>query len=66
MNTTFYDGTPIDEVDFEKEFHKELEKLELTLEELKKKEENKINYHYWTLKLNRANKALEIGKVVLD
>lgn len=66
MNTTFYDGTPIDRVDFEKEFHKELEKLELTLEELKKKEEHKINYHYWTLKLNRANKALEVGKVVLD
>ena len=65
MNTTFYDGTPIDRVDFEKEFHKELEKLELTLEELKKKEEYKINY-YWTLKLNRANKALEVGKVVLD
>ena len=63
-----YDGTPIEQVDFEKEFDKELETLEAHLNALKarKHDGRKINYHIWTLKLNKANKALEVGQVTLS
>ena len=68
MSNIFYGGVPIEQVDFEKEFDKELETLTNHINELKARKYagKKINYHYWTLKLNRANKALEVGQVVLD
>ena len=68
MSRIFYGGTPIEQVDFEKEFDKELEMLEGKINKLKEKRRTneKFNYHLWTLKLNKANKALEIGQVTLD
>ena len=68
MRNIFYDGVPIEQVNFEKEFDKELETLTNHINGLKARKYTgkKINYHYWTLKLNRANKALKVGQVVLD
>ena len=68
MSGILYGGTPIENVEFEKEFDKELELLSKRIDELKARKEanEKINYHFWTLKLNRANKALEVGQVCLD
>ena len=68
MRGLFFGRTPIENVDFEKEFDKELQELTSRINELKARKytDKKINYHYWTLKLNRANKALEVGKVTLD
>ena len=56
------------QVDFEKEFDKELEILTNHINDLKARKYTgkKINYHIWTLKLNRANKALEVGQVALS
>ena len=66
MSGHLYGGIPIEEV--EKEFDKELEELTNRLNELKSRKATgkKINYHFWTLKLNRANKALETGQVTLS
>lgn len=68
MSGIFYDGVPIEQVDFEKAFNKELEALENHINELNKRKYTgkKINYNYWFLKLCRANKALEVGEVILD
>ena len=68
MSNTFYGGVPVEQVDFEKEFEKELKQLQNNINKLKAKKNTgkKINYHYWTLKLNKANRALEVGVVTLD
>lgn len=68
MSGIFYGGTPIEQVDFEKEFDKELEILTNRINELKVRKYigKKLDYHLWTLKLNKANKALEIGQVTLN
>ena len=67
MSGIFYGGTPIEQVDFEKEFDKELEMLEGKINKLKEKRrtKEKFNYYLWTLKLNKSNKALEVGQVTL-
>lgn len=68
-NATFYGGTPIDKVDFESEYNKEIELLKSqisNLEQRKIDKGDKFNYRFWTIKLNRANKALEQGTVSLD
>lgn len=66
----FYNGIPIDQVDFEQEFNKELAILEEHIAHLKAKQSCKDirnkNYQYWALKINRANQALEVGQVVLS
>lgn len=63
----FYGGVPIEEVDFDKELEKEISLMEENLKLIKdKKATGKINSQYWTIKLNRANKALEQGQVTLD
>lgn len=63
-----YGGVPIEQVDFEKEFDKELEILKSHINDLESRKQNgkPINYHIWTLKLNKANKALEVGQVALS
>lgn len=68
MSSIFYNGTPIEEVDFEKEFNKELQELTDKINELKTKKytNKKINYEYWALKLLRANRELEVGKVTIS
>lgn len=70
MSGIFYGGTPIEQVDFEKEFDKEIAILEEHIKELKARKKMKDirnkNYQYWAIKLNRANKALEVGQVTLS
>lgn len=68
MSSIFYGGIPIEEVDFEKEYESELKDLEKAIKEMKEKQVSgkKFNYHYWTLKLNRANKAMQVGMVTLS
>ena len=70
MSCTFYGGVPIEQVDFEKEFDKEIAILEEHINELKARKKMKDirnkNYHYWAIKLHRANKALEVGQVTLS
>lgn len=70
MSGIFYGGIPIEQVDFEKEFDKEIAILEEHIRELKARKKMKDiknkNYQYWAIKLNRANKALEVGQVTLS
>ena len=69
MSNTYYGGIPIEQVDFDKEYEKELIQLKeqiKSLEERKKSKGEKFNSRYWTLKLNRANKALQESQITLD
>lgn len=68
MGGTFYGGVPIEQVDFEAEFDKEIAELTNRINELKarKRMSDIKNYQFWTIKLNRANKALEVGQVTLS
>ena len=68
MSNTFYGGVPVENVDFEKECREELKKLKEKIKELEKRlnSDKKMNHHFWTIKLNRANKALEVGEVTLS
>lgn len=69
MSNTYYGGVPIEQVDFDKEYEKELIQLKeqiKSLEERKKSKGEKFNSRYWTLKLNRANKALQESQITLD
>ena len=63
MNKMFYNGLPVEEVDFIKEFERELTELVERMEQIKLRQEiNKdFNYQYWTTKFARANKDLAIG-----
>lgn len=68
MSNIFYGGTPVEHVDFEKEYEKELSQLEEKIAEMKAKKasNSKFNHEYWTIKLVKANKALEVGQVTLS
>lgn len=68
MSGIFYGGTPIEQVDFEKEFDKELEMLTDKINKLKERIRTgeKLDYHLWASKLNSVNKALEMGRVTLS
>ena len=68
MSKIFYDNKPVEQINFEREFNKELKILEDKINELKEKRRTneKFNYYLWTSKLNKANKALEIGQVTLS
>lgn len=51
MSNTYYDGVPIEQVDFDKEYEKELIQLKeqvKNLEERKKSKGAKFNNRYWT------------------
>lgn len=65
----FYGGVPIEQVDFDKEFEKELKQLKAQIDFIEKKREakgSKFNSRYWTIKLNRANKSLQESQITLD
>lgn len=68
MSKIFYNGIPIEQIDFREEFEKEFESLINRINNIKTKKNTneKFNYQYWTMKLNRANKALEVGEVTLS
>lgn len=69
MSNTYYGGIPIEQVDFDKEYEKELTQLKeqiKSLEERKKSKGAKFNSRYWVIKLNRANKALQESQITLD
>lgn len=67
-NGTFYNGVPIDDVDFEAEFEKELAELQNNIKQLdfdKIRKKDKFNYALWAYRLNRANsmfKNVEVRK----
>jgi hypothetical protein len=68
-SSTFYGGVPIEQVDFDAEFEKELAQLKTQIEEIEEKKKSKgskFNSRYWAIKLNRANKALQDAQVTLD
>ncbi len=67
--STFYGGVPIEQVNFDVEYEKELAQLKTQIEEIEEKKKSKgskFNSRYWTIKLNRANKALQDAQVTLD
>mgnify|MGYP003289457614 CR=1 FL=1 len=72
MGSTFYNGVPIEDVDFREEFEKELEQLEKNLAKIKEKSFygkfcwNPSRYQFWALKLANANKALANEDVTLS
>ena len=68
MSKIFYDNKPVEQINFEKEFNKELEILENKINKLKEKRRTneKFNYYLWFSKLNRANKALEVDKITFS
>lgn len=68
MESILYGGIPINEVNFEEEFDRELAILESKVEELKMRQtckdvKNK-NYPYWVIKIRQANQALEVPMVI--
>lgn len=68
-SSTFYGGVPIEQVDFNVEYEKELTQLKIQIEQIEQKKKvkgSKFNSRYWTIKLNRANKALQDAQVTLD
>ena len=68
MSKIFYDNKPANQINFEREFVKELEMLENKINELKEKRRTnkKFNYYLWTSKLNSANKALEVNTITFS
>ena len=68
MSKISYDNKPVEQVNFEREFVKELEMLENKINKLKEKKRTneKFNYYLWTSKLNSANKTLEVGKITFS
>ena len=68
-SSIFYGGVPIENVDFDAEYEKELAQLKAQIEQIEKKKEvkgSKFNSRYWTIKLNRANKTLQEAQIILD
>lgn len=68
-SSIFYGGVPIEQVDFNVEYEKELTQLKIQIEQIEQKKKvkgSKFNSRYWTIKLNRANKALQDAQVTLD
>ena len=68
MSKIFYDNKPVEQINFEREFNKELEMLEDKINKLKEKRRTneKFNYYLWVSKLNKANKALEVDKITFN
>lgn len=68
-SSIFYGGVPIENVDFDAEYEKELAQLKVQIDQIEKKKEikgSKFNSRYWTIKLNRANKTLQEAQIILD
>lgn len=68
-SSIFYGGVPIEQVDFGVEYEKELAQLKIQIEQIEQKKKvkgSKFNSRYWTIKLNRANKALQDAQITLD
>lgn len=68
MSNTFYGGVPVEDVDFNKKFLNELTLLKQNISDIENRYNSSSNFnsHFWTLKLSRANKALENGRVTID
>ena len=68
MSKIFYDNKPIKQINFEREFVEELEMLEDKINKLTEKRltNEKFNYYLWVSKFNKANKALEVGKITFS
>lgn len=68
MSKIFYDNKSANQINFKREFIKELEMLENKINELKEKKRTneKFNYFLWASKLNSANKALEVNTITFS
>lgn len=70
MNNTFYNGVPIEKVDFKLEARKELEKIKRKIEEMEEKldniDDNSVIHQIYTIRLSRANEKLEREEATLD
>ena len=70
MNNTFYNGVPVEKVDFKLEARKELEKIKRKIEEMEEKldniDDNSIIHQIYAIRLSRANEKLEREEATLD
>ena len=70
MNNTFYNGVPVEKVDFKLEERKELEKIKRKIEEMEEKLDNvdddSIIHQIYAIRLSRANAKLEREESTLD
>ena len=66
----YYNGISVDKVNFKKEVYNRIDAIEKQIEEIKTKLEKEKTgsymYQYWTLKLDKAIKNLEVAEVTLD
>ena len=70
MNNSFYNGIPIEKVDFKLEARNELEKIKRKIAEMEEKldniDDNSVIYQIYTIRLSRANAKLEREEATLD
>lgn len=70
MSSSFYNGVPVEKVDFKLEARKELEKIKRKIAEMEEKLDNidddSIIHQIYTIRLSRANEKLEREEATLD
>ena len=70
MNNSFYNGVPIDKVDFKLEARKELEKIKRKIAEMEEKLDNidddSVIHQIYAIRLSRVNEKLEREEATLD
>ena len=64
MGSIYYDGIPIESLDVDKVYQEELQTLKDYIEKIESCPPTRRMY--WAIKMQRANKDLEVGKVTLD
>ena len=70
MNNTFYNGVPVEKVDFKLEARNELEKIKRKIAEMEEKldniDDNSVIHQIYAIRLSRANAKLEREESTLD
>lgn len=70
MNNSFYNGVPIEKIDFKLEARKELEKIKRKIAKIEEKldniDDNSVIHQIYAIKLSRANAKLEREESMLD
>ena len=70
MNNSFYNGIPIEKVDFKLEARNELEKIKRKIAEMEEKldniDDNSVIHQIYAIRLSRANEKLEREEATLD
>lgn len=60
----FYGGVSIDEIDFDKEFDRELQALKDRVAYIESRKS--VNNRYWAMKMAKANRCLEEAEISLS